>query len=258
MIREKTRHWNEIDVLYTVGIVLVLVGHSHSSDWSQFENTVLVRVIRFIYTFHMPLFFFISGFLFQNSRRVEIDGLGKWIKDKFIRLLVPYFFWSLIAIVPKYYLENRSIAGLGHAVIDLAINPRAGVWGHFWFLPVLFLTYAIFGVAKVLIRNEKCSVYGGFAVSVIYYILPVTTGVLGLADLRSSLVFFSVGMIVNRSRPLLEKISGGVWVLLEASLLRAPDACVRIVLRPELSESHGWFTGGTCDDLCLLVGGNDD
>lgn len=66
---KKARRWNEVDFLYTIGIVLVLIGHSHSSDWSQFENTVLLNVIRFIYTFHMPLFFFIAGFLFQNSGR---------------------------------------------------------------------------------------------------------------------------------------------------------------------------------------------
>lgn len=206
---KKARRWNEVDFLYTIGIVLVLIGHSHSSDWSQFENTVLLNVIRFIYTFHMPLFFFIAGFLFQNSGRLENDGLKKWIKDKFIRLLIPYFFWSLIALVPKYYLENRSIAGLGVAVINLAINPRAGVWGHFWFLPVIFLTYAIFGVGRSLIKNEKCLVYGSFAVSMIIYFLPVTTSVLGLADLRSSLVFFAVGTIANRLRSLLDKMREG-------------------------------------------------
>ena len=48
----------EIDVLYFLGIFLVLIGHSHSSDWSQFEKTILERIINFIYMFHMPLFFF--------------------------------------------------------------------------------------------------------------------------------------------------------------------------------------------------------
>ena len=228
MGEEKSRRWNEIDILYTIGIVLVLIGHSHSSDWSQFENTVLVSVIRFIYTFHMPLFFFISGFLFQNSGRLEIDGLGKWVKDKSVRLLAPYFFWSLIALVPKYYLENRSMAGLGNAVVDLAINPRAGVWGHFWFLPVLFMTYAIFGTGKTLMKNEKCFVYGGLAVSVIYYLLPVTTGILGLADLRSSLVFFAVGMIVNRSRTVLEKISGGGYCWKLSCCVLLTFVCIRL------------------------------
>lgn len=209
MGEKKARHWAEIDVMYTIGFVLVLIGHSHSDDWDQFQNTILGGTINFIYTFHMPLFFFIAGFLFLNSDRLKNDGFIKWIKDKFVRLLVPYFFWSLIAMAPKYYLENKSMAGFGKFVAEFAVNPRAGVWGHFWFLPVLFMAYAIFGIGKTLIKNDKCFVYGSFAAFAIFYFMPVKTNILALADLSSYLVFFAVGMIVNRQHALLEKINVG-------------------------------------------------
>lgn len=57
-----------IDTLYTIGIMLVILGHSHPSDWTLFSGTIFEKIILFIYTFHMPLFFFISGFLFMNSQ----------------------------------------------------------------------------------------------------------------------------------------------------------------------------------------------
>ena len=71
------KHWNEIDGLYALGILLVLMGHSHSSDWSRFQNTPLVSIIKFIYTFHMAMFIFIAGFLFQNSQSLATIGYRK-------------------------------------------------------------------------------------------------------------------------------------------------------------------------------------
>lgn len=190
------RRWKEIDVLYTIGIILVLIGHSHSSDWSSFRGTILEKAILFIYTFHMPLFFFISGFLFQNSHSLQERGYGTWIKDKALRLLTPYLFWSLIAAIPKYYVENRSFVGVGKAVLDVFINPRASVWGHCWFLPVLFLTYVLFGAIKKQIEDRK-RIAAVLVVTAIIYSLPIKTNILGLSDLHTSLFFFSVGMAAN-------------------------------------------------------------
>ena len=53
----ESKRWKEIDALYTMGIILVLIGHSHSSDWSAIQGTAWEKGIYFIYTFHMPLFY---------------------------------------------------------------------------------------------------------------------------------------------------------------------------------------------------------
>ena len=50
------KYW--IDVLRALGIILVVLGHV-----SKEPNTVI-----FIYAFHMPLFFLLSGFLFNRHR----------------------------------------------------------------------------------------------------------------------------------------------------------------------------------------------
>lgn len=214
------RRWKEIDVLYTIGIILVLIGHSHSSDWSTFRGTVLDKAIIFIYTFHMPLFFFISGFLFQNSKAIEAKGYKSWIFEKAIRLLSPYLLWSLIAAVPKYWVENRSFAGVGKAIIDVFINPRASVWGHFWFLPVLFLTYMIFGAVRRVASSavgEKKMIVGLLATTLIFYFLPINTPILGLADLHTVLFFFAVGMSMNsflsKKTIIIPRWGGILWIV---------------------------------------------
>lgn len=144
-----------IDTLYTIGTMLVILGHSHPSDWTLFSGTIFEKVILFIYTFHMPLFFFISGFLFMNSKSLRKLGYKKWIQNKMIRLLTPYVFLSVIAIVPKYYLEYHSFVTSEYLAKAIFV-PRVGVWGHFWFIPVLLWCYMLFGICRsCLFQNES-------------------------------------------------------------------------------------------------------
>lgn len=42
-----------IDTLYTIGIMLVILGHSHPSDWTLFSGTIFEKVILFIYKLYM-------------------------------------------------------------------------------------------------------------------------------------------------------------------------------------------------------------
>ena len=195
----ESKRWKEIDALYTIGIILVLIGHSHSSDWSVLQGTALERLIQFIYTFHMPLFYFVSGFLFQNSGALRAKGYRRWIGEKAIRLLTPYFFWSLLAAAPKYYLEHGSLDGLGAVIAAVFVNPRAGVWGHFWFLPVIFLTYAVFGLLRSAGKDDLKTSLCALAAALLLYFLPIRSNLLGYSDLRASLLFFAVGVLVRRA-----------------------------------------------------------
>ena len=56
-VTENKKRFREIDVLYALGALLVILGHSHPNDWSTFPG----EWVRFIYYFHMPLFFFIDS-----------------------------------------------------------------------------------------------------------------------------------------------------------------------------------------------------
>lgn len=72
-----------IDWLKSILISLVVVGHSIQFSDVSFESNWLFR---FIYSFHMPLFFFVSGFLSFKST-FSIRELPRKLK----RLLLPFF-----------------------------------------------------------------------------------------------------------------------------------------------------------------------
>ncbi len=184
-----------IDVLYSIGIILVIFGHSHPSDWSVFSGTIFEKLIIFIYTFHMPLFFFIAGFLFMNSNAIGKNGYGKWIKEKCIRLLTPYVVLSVIALIPKYYLEHHAFITI-KAFVEAICIPRIGVWGHFWFIPVLLLCYAIFGMWRT--KTNKKNIGNMLSIitfiSLIAHFIPFSTQWLGINDLKSVCIYFCIGM----------------------------------------------------------------
>ena len=47
-----------LDIAKDIGIMLVVLGHTLQGFYTDFDNNLAFRLI---YSFHMPLFFFISG-----------------------------------------------------------------------------------------------------------------------------------------------------------------------------------------------------
>lgn len=211
----------EVDILYTLGTLLVVLGHSHSSDWNQLSGTLFENIIMFIYTFHMPLFFFIAGFLFLDSLSFKNNGYRIWIVNKALRLLTPYVVLSLLAMLPKYWLENGGFNGFSTYLIQALFIPRVGVWGHFWFLPVLFLLYVLFGLWKTLVPdNKEClGLIVLSVVAVILYFLPIQTNWFGWNDLKNAIVFFVSGMIIKLYLLKKNRIMCPLWLRFILSIL---------------------------------------
>lgn len=84
-----------IDTAKGIGILLVILGHS------PFDETV----IKAIFAFHMPFFFFVSGYLFHYSKYRE--NKRGFVEGKFKRLIVPYFVTNLI-ILSFYSLKSNA------------------------------------------------------------------------------------------------------------------------------------------------------
>lgn len=191
-----TKRIKEIDFLYTLGTVLVVFGHSHSSDWTRIAGTPYESVINFIYTFHMPLFFFVAGFLFLNSGKLQRVGYWNWIGDKALKIFVPYVFLTIIFLIPKMHMDIGVWFDAGY-VVKAFLQPRNNVWGHLWFLPVLFFCFAVFGVIRYLLKeNNKILFYSIVTICcVVLYFVPFNTEWLGFTDFRSFLLFFDIGMV---------------------------------------------------------------
>jgi fucose 4-O-acetylase-like acetyltransferase len=116
-----------IDVARGIGIALVVFGHLN--DGSFLRN--------WIYLFHMPLFFFLSGYL----HKVKTDYRG-FFEKKFIRLMIPYFSFLLLYAPIEYKQHHAQTHPLLRTVGALMWGGDSlrGLLAVFWFVSCLFLT----------------------------------------------------------------------------------------------------------------------
>jgi acyltransferase len=139
-----------VDNAKAIGIILVLLGH----------QAMPYNITKFIYSFHMPLFFFLSGFI--NTGRDE-ESFSRFAVRKAKSLLIPYFFFA-IATYLYWLLITRNFGFSSETHIN-ALTPLLGIlysngvddWLTFntslWFLTCLYLTEMAFFIIRK-IRND--------------------------------------------------------------------------------------------------------
>jgi fucose 4-O-acetylase-like acetyltransferase len=140
-----------IDIARGIGILLVVMGHNDFGYVSPFAYQV-------IYSFHMPLFFFLSGY-FLNTTVPFFD----FFKKRFNSLLKPYLFTIFLI-----YFLNVSFEKMSFRTALLRITKSlygAGYyldWVQLWFLPHLFVVslYAFLFFTLVRRLNSRVLRWG--------------------------------------------------------------------------------------------------
>ncbi len=152
---------NKITNLRALAIILVVLGHSiiiYKSGWNYYTTSqdcqLLNYICLFIYLFHMPLFFSISGYLFIDScTKKKFSAI---LKNKFKRLIIPYLIIGILWVYPIRIISNYS-GFFGHSFLyNVIINIILGLDnGHLWFLPSLFLMFIISYFLEKYVKNKK-------------------------------------------------------------------------------------------------------
>lgn len=137
-------------------IMILFIAYGHTAPEGIFKH--------YVYSFHVPAFLFLSGYLFKTGR----DSFFPFAWKKFKSLIVPYFIFSLISIAVYVVLGDMAADGLD-VNVDTRILPNimgmlygssAGnrmKWNlPLWFLPCLFSTLLIaYPAARLLKKNGK-------------------------------------------------------------------------------------------------------
>lgn len=138
-----------IDYAKGLGIILVVAGHLIGEAEMEFAGAQGIRM--FIYQFHMPLFFMISGFTLELSfsRYGEYGSIR--LAKRALMLLVSYLFWSCI------YLYLVKFSGVRVNLYEelcciFTMRGRAPIW----FLAALSIAEIAFIILhRFLFRSEK-------------------------------------------------------------------------------------------------------
>lgn len=139
--------YNWIDSLKGFGVILVILGHLPTFP----------ELHKYIFSFHMPLFFFISGYLFNQKKYSQA---GKFITSRVRSLLFPYFSLTVVSYLifvltnysfshSKFHLPyegdfSKTIYSTLYASFNFNHFNSVLFNGPLWFLPCLFVTSAIF------------------------------------------------------------------------------------------------------------------
>jgi fucose 4-O-acetylase-like acetyltransferase len=205
LIRDRL-HW--VDYAKGIGIFLVIVGHVLrglvNSSILQ-PSALLLLVDRWIYGFHMPLFFFISGLFVKRSLSKPFKD---FLLDKLYVIAYPYFLWSLIqmsiqALASRYTNTNQiSLADIWQIIYQ--------PYQQFWFFYTLFAILIVYGILHKL----KLSPIFFLTFAVLLYSLHglnVNFGPWGVLYLfRRHAIYFALGVIFG----------SGTWLSIKSQINR--------------------------------------
>ena len=144
-----------IDVAKAITIFLVIVGHAASNS-----ATPLYR--RVLYSFHMPLFFFLAGLSIKPVLINDWEGWRKFLKKNILALIVPYFIWGLIFSPFSFAIFPKLFYGSWTAIAS------TGTLSSLWFLTAFFVARIITqAVVSFSFRFEKTKLRMFYMISAI-------------------------------------------------------------------------------------------
>jgi fucose 4-O-acetylase-like acetyltransferase len=198
-----------VDAAKGLAIVLVVIGHAIQRTVPGYATEPVWRTI---YSFHMPLFMPLSGYVLALKPRLHD---ARWLGQRAVGLLVPFLVWIPLlfggASLPFSGLDPwiDQEHGLARYALATLMNPTAGLW----YLSVLFLCCAVLWATESV--NHGRPSWMTAAVWPLLVALP--TEAFGLGLLKWYYVFFAAGYVAGpRVRRLLGERSAP-WQLAVAA-----------------------------------------
>jgi fucose 4-O-acetylase-like acetyltransferase len=167
-----------IDFVRGIGVLLMLVGHLGFGD----------GVYKIIYSFHMPLFFLLSGYLFSVPNR-------KKLLQRTTRLLIPYLSLGTIYLLAQSIIKGSfDMDGLGALLWD---NSKGlAMESALWFLTAICICQLIYTVISKVAKNEIYRLLSGVAIGILACAVTNKFGIFLPFSMQAgacALIYFSVG-----------------------------------------------------------------
>ena len=121
------------------GLLMILVIIGHAIQTVEQETCETNHLWNIIYSFHMPAFMAVSGWLAYRGQSPLMGGGKSLILRRFRQLMIPYFVWSFIMFL---LIENKLFS-------KIFLYPD----NFFWFLWALFFINVIF-IANQMIAKK--------------------------------------------------------------------------------------------------------
>jgi len=186
-----------IDIAKGVGIWLMIFGHQYISDLTR----------TYIYSFHMPLFFMISGMFFCKG-----VAFGQTLKSSVRMLLIPYLVFSVINLSvcwvspllhPELYYGMQGKAVFVAAVKGMLIGtdhitPTSFMpLGMLWFVVALFIIRVVCGALGQLIEADVFFLLFSFCIALSLFLLVRSNAVFSFRSAMMAMPFYLLGYMLR-------------------------------------------------------------
>ena len=191
-----------MDVMKGLAILLVVLGHAIQKNIPSFQMNYLFS---FIYSFHMPLFFVVSGYLMYLT--LQSNRL-KWAQNKAFYLLVPHVVFNVL-----YYFACRT----GLTIFDnVTLTDSLFQWlkaslfvnSGEWFLWVLFCCFMLLLIIKSVEMKFPQPAFLAFVTlfTALFLFLPnIETDYIRIYEIQWYYIFALSGFLLAKYRVLIPK-----------------------------------------------------
>ncbi|MDP1548399.1 MAG: acyltransferase [Anaerolineales bacterium] len=206
---------NWVDYGKGIGIILVVYAHLLSSAYHggiQVPEYFFKLSDSIVYSFHMPLFFFLSGLFVEGS--LNKRGVKNYLKDKFLRIFYPYIVWSILQVSVEVMFSGQTQNGATISDLFAVIHQP---WGQFWFLYALLLMHIVYAILSYLGKYAKVM---ALLVAALLFLNWLPIGAFGIFGFSAHFIFFTGGIIFREQFMKAEKYAVPLWsILLLAAVL---------------------------------------
>lgn len=158
------RNSNKIYIMYMVMAFFIVLTHSYSIERFTVYNDALLqkidRVVKVLLAVPVPIFFFMSSYLFYRKSRT-INEYFAIVHKKIKTILIPMLLWS--ALLSLYVLATSYIKGsinlgdfsvfaLIKRIILLQDNPVL------WFMKDIFIFFLFYPVIEWILRKKYVTI----------------------------------------------------------------------------------------------------
>ncbi len=155
----KEHHVVYIDILKAIACICVLVGHvvggimKANIDISE----ILIHIHTYVYLFHVPCFFFASGYLYGNKQIKGWREYASFVMKKLIVLGVPYLVCTILYVIMSSLLSNEMNPNTSYS-FDTLLNIWRVPIAYFWYLYVLIILFVVIPAVEIIFKpaNKTC------------------------------------------------------------------------------------------------------
>lgn len=202
---------NTIDIIKAFGIILMVNGHAG------------VPIVRWIYLFHMALFFLVTGYCMKDKYSNTKEDLILFIKRKIKSLYVPCVMFNVFLtlfhnVFVKIYILNENlynIKQLGLEILKCILFSGGNqLGGAMWFLRTMCISLLIYMLLEYILK-KVCFKHYEMIKFIIFFILLICSWKIGLKISRNQyfniftvLILYQIGHVIKKYNFKIKNIYG--------------------------------------------------